>query len=177
MFNSSNIYQMFFKNGVLVTDYEILIGGTTLSANFKKGAIIITPINQKSLTSFDYNFKELVKIDDDNYNIKGSELLELTYQVDIYKINDENYIGIQAEEEVIKIRKWLKSFEVSEYLKTLNNTQILPNYSQVRQTSEYINNNLVNRASFDFKIITINEQLEQVETFNKITLDNVLILN
>lgn len=178
MFSSSNIYKLFKPENEpdLITAYEVIIGGTALTANFHKGVILVNVLNSKAITS-QYNDLQGLEYnaDSDTYSIKQSSYIENTYQIDIYKINDKNAQVIQAEVEAYKVREWLKSYEVSEYLATLK-ADILPIYDNIRFSSELLNKELVNRASFEMKIISRVEISEITQVADKAKIENLIIL-
>lgn len=177
MFSSSYIYKLFKpeSNPNLITSYEVVIGGTILPAKLKSGVILVTPLFSKSVTS-QYNDLQSLKYDDetDTYSINQSSYIENTYQLDIYKINDKNAQMIQAEVEAYKLREWLKSYEVSEYLAKLK-ADILPIYDNIRFSSELLNKELVNRASFEMKIISRVEISETTQVADKAKIENINI--
>lgn len=177
MFSSSYIYGLFKpeSNQDLITSYEVVIGGTILPAKLKSGVILVTPLFSKAVTS-QYNDLQSLKYDDesDTYSIKQSSYIENTYQLDIYKINDKNAQVIQAEIEAYKLREWLKSYEVSEYLAKLK-ADILPIYDNIRFSSELLNKELVNRASFEMKIISRVEISETTQVADKAKIENINI--
>lgn len=173
MFSTENLYKMFKpdSNPTLITNYDIYIGGTTLPIDYSKGAIMIYNLNAIDVTS---QFKDMLKPTDSKE--KGRSIVQISYQVDIYKKNAKNLKYIEVEREAIKIKEWLKSFEIQEYLETLE-SEILPCYSQIRfMLNEEINKDFINRASFDFSILTINEIREQVTIIENIVFDKTIIL-
>lgn len=177
MFSSSHIYGLFKPEQTpdLITSYEVVIGGTILPAKLKKGVILVTPLFSKAITS-QYNDLQSLEYnaESDTYSINQSSYIENTYQVDLYKINDKNALVIQAEIEAYKLREWLKSYGVSEYLANLEAT-ILPIYDNIRLSSELLNKELVNRASFEMKIISIVEISEITEVADKAKIENINI--
>lgn len=177
MFSSSRIYGLFKPEQIpdLITSYEVVIGGTILPAKLKKGVILVTPLFSKVITSQYNDLQSLeYKAESDTYSIKQSSYIENTYQVDLYKINDKNAQVIQVEIEAYKVREWLKSYEVSEYLANLEAT-ILPIYDNIRFSSELLNKELVNRASFEMKIISIVEISEITEVADKAKIENITL--
>lgn len=178
MFSSSNIYKLFKpeQEPNLITDYEVIIGGTALTANFHKGVILINVLSSKAVTS---QYNDITKLNHDDetdiYSIKQSSYIETKYQIDIYKINGKNVLEIEAEVEAFKIREWLKSYAISEYLESLN-ASILPFYGEIRFSSEFLNKDLVNRASFDISIISKIEIKEPTAVANKaLIIDNHIL--
>ena len=176
MFSSENLYNLFkpLNNENLITEYEVIIGGTLLTANLDKGALIVNLINSQNITSQFKDFKNLIVEDDKGY-IKEYSYLQNTYQVDLYKVNSLEVSYIEVEREAIKIREWLKSFETIEYLQGLE-SGILPCYSQIGYSAELINKKFVNRAFFDFQIITRTEIKEAVGLVERAFIENTLIL-
>ena len=178
MFSTSYIYKLFKpeQNPNLITSYEVVIGGTILPAKLKTGVILVTPLFSKAVTS-QYNDLQSLEhnIETDTYSIKQSSYIENTYQIDIYKINDKNAQVIQAEVEAYKLREWLKSYEVSEYLEALE-ADILPIYDNIRFSSELLNKELVNRASFEMKIISRVEISENTQVADKAKIKDIDIL-
>ena len=89
MFSSENLYNLFkpLNNENLITEYEVIIGGTLLTANLDKGALIVNLINSQNITSQFKDFKNLIVEDDKGY-IKEYSYLQNTYQVDLYKESD-----------------------------------------------------------------------------------------
>lgn len=173
MFDSSKIYKMLKpdSNPDLITTLPVFIGGTTAVPDLINGAIIVHLINNKPITS---QYKNMQDINLDKE--KGSSKVELTYQLDVYKQNGKNIKYIEVEKEVIKIQEWLKSFEVQEYLQTLD-AEILPNYSLIRHIPNVEHNStFTNRASFDFVIISNNSIFENVTIIDKIVFDKTIIL-
>ena len=173
MFDSSKIYKMLKpdSNPDLITSLPVFIGGTTAVPDLINGAIIVHLINNKPVTS---QYKNIQDINLDNE--KGSSKVELTFQLDVYKQNAKNVKYIEVEREIIKIQEWLKSFEVQEYLESLD-AEILPNYSLVRHIPNVEHNStFTNRASFDFVIISNNSIFEKVTIIDKIVFDKTIIL-
>lgn len=173
MFDSSKIYKMLKpdSNPDLITSLPVFIGGTTAVPDLINGAIIVHLINNKPITS---QYKNMQDINLDKE--KGSSKVELTFQLDVYKQNGKNVKYIEVEREIINIQEWLKSFEVQEYLETLD-AEILPNYSLVRHIPNVEHNStFTNRASFDFVIISNNSIFEKVTIIDKIVFDKTIIL-
>ena len=178
MFNTSLIYRLFkpLENENLITTYEVIVGGTNLPANLEKGAIIINPISSSVLGSQFKDLQNLEYFEEKGYAlIKEYSLIKNTYQVDVYKVNASNLNYIEAEAEALKLREWLKSLEVIEYLKE-NKAEILPCYSNIAFTNELYNNKFTNRASFDFEIANIVKINEITKVANKIILEKNIIL-
>lgn len=174
MFNSENIYNMFkpTSNPNLITSYDVYVGGTMLPTNYSKGAIIIYTLNSSDQTS---QYKNMFDISVQSKET-GRSKIGITYQVDVYKKNAKNLTYIEVEKEAIKIKEWLKSFQVQEYLESLN-SEILTPYSTLRyMPNEEINKEFINRVSFDFTIITTSEISESVTIIDKVIFDKTIIL-
>lgn len=181
MFSTEHLYNLFkpHDNSSLITEYEVVIGGTNLTANLDKGAIVLTPLFSNVMGS---QFKDLKNIVTnlnepvENGFIREYSLIKHTYQVDIYKVNSPNVFYIEAEREALKIREWLKSYEVMEYLAELN-CEVLPCYSTINFTSELYNKKFTNRAFFDFEIISLIEIQEETKIADKAKIENILTLD
>lgn len=178
MFSSANLYNLFKPKDKedLITSYDVVVGGTLLTANLDKGCIVLNLINSENVTSQYKDFKNLFVNDDKSEAyIKEYSYIKSAYQCDIYKVNSPNATCIEAELEALKIREWLKSFETIEYLQGLNAT-ILPCYSNINYTSELLNKKFVNRAFFDFQIISIVEIKEGVGLIERAFIEKSLII-
>lgn len=180
MFSTENLYNLLKpkSNPTLITRFEVIIGGTDLTANLDKGAIIITPISSIPITSQDKRFKPLILVDDEGTQrgfIKEVSIIENTYQIDFYKVNAPNTPYIEAEKEALKLREWLNSFECIEYLESLNSA-MLPAYGGISYSSELLNKKFVNRAFFEFKILTTSEIKEEVGLIERAFIEKTLIL-
>lgn len=173
MFDSSKIYKMLKpdSNPNLITTYPVIIGGTTAVPDLANGVIIVYPLSPKPVTS---QSKDMVNLIDSKE--VGSSKIETTYQIDIFKQNAKNINYIEIEKEALKIQEWLKSFEIEEYLASLQ-SEILPNYSTIRfdMNLEY-NHIFLNKASFDFSIISNNSISESVNIIEDIVFDKTIIL-
>lgn len=175
MFDSSKIYKMIKpdSNPDLITSLPLIIGGTTAVPDLISGAVIIHPINNMPVTSQYKNMKDVDPLISDE---KGSSKIELTYQIDIYKQNANNIKYIEVEREAINIQEWLKSFEVQEYLESLD-AEILPNYTPIKLFMNVEHNkHFINRASFDFAILTNSSIFEKINIIENIVFDKTIIL-
>lgn len=180
LFSSSNLYDLLKpeSNPELITNYEVVIGGTALPANMEKGVIIIHPLSSRPVSSQFKDFNTILEptAEDEPYKIPEMSALQLDYQCDIYKINDLNALEIQAEVEAHKIREWLCGMESTEYLAGLK-AQILPIYSQLRFSSELLpTQQFANRVSFDFSILSTKIIQEWVNVVDKAIIKKTLIL-
>lgn len=175
MFDSSKLYKMFKpdSNPDLITTYQVAIMGTNYTPNLAIGVITIQTKNVRSATSQN---KDLLNPDELNSTEKGTSKIEITYQVDIYKKNPDNVNYIEVEREAIKVKEWLKSFEIQEYLQALE-SEILTNYSNIRLfPNEEINKQFINRAGFDFTIVTNSQISESIDIIENIVLDETIII-
>ena len=175
MFDSSKLYKVLKPDSKpdLITTLPVFIGGTSAVPDLIKGAVIVYPLTPKPATSQkkDMYFDTLLEKE------KGESLYELTYQLDIYKQNTKNLNYIEVEKIAMTIQEWLKSFQVQEYLQTLD-SQIYANYKPIRliMNEALANNQFTNRASFDFTIVTNNQIFEKVDIIEDIVFDKTLIL-
>lgn len=172
MFSEAIIYEALRPH----TDFDIVIGGAGLSANFDKGCIIVNPLNSVPITRSDRNFKDLTITPEGSGYITQSSLIKITYQLDIYKVNPSNIQFIHAYTEAQRIQEVLKSMDVSEIFKA-NNAEILPTFGVINYLTEFNEQKrLVNRAFFDFAVIYQVDITQEVKTFDKILIDNNTII-
>lgn len=174
MFDSSKLYKLLKpdSNPDLITTLPVVIGGTSAVPDLIKGAVIVHLINATPTTS---QYKNMY-FDTELQKESGSSLYDITYQIDIYKQNEPNLRYIEVEREATKIQEWLKSFEVEEYLRSLD-SEILANYKPVKTTMNVEHNNqFTNRAMFDFTIVSKNQILENIDIIEDIVFDKNLIL-
>lgn len=173
MFKMADIYNMLKPkdNENSITALPVVFGGTSYAVDFVKGVCVVSLINSEACTSQTKHFSKKVD-DDDKITLKNVSILQWNFQIDIYKKNDDDVSEIQAYEEAIKIREWLKTLQVSEYLKGLN-AEIFANYGIINFVSELVDNKLINRAFFEFSIVGEYEISERDEWFDKINIDKI----
>lgn len=154
------------------TNYDIIIGGTDYKADFVKGIAIASLINSQILTS---QSKEWLPIENSELaNIRESSLIQWNFQLDFYKRNDDNVEMIQAFNEAIQVREFLKGLDCQDYLKALG-SEILPNYSVIQFTTEAVDNKIINRAFFEFSIVSRFEILESDSKIENVTISNKIL--
>lgn len=169
MIKNTDLYDLFkpFDNPDKITKFDFVIGATNIPINVEKGTIICDLINSQALASAVKDFKSLIK-QNNTIKIKEYQKFQLNYQLDFYKINQENVNFIEAHQEAIKIKQYLASYEVKDYLDKLN-LQILPNYSNINFSSEMYLKKFTARAFFDFSILcelNFYEDVLLIEDFN-----------
>lgn len=176
MFNSEHLYHLFKpkENPNLITSYNVVIGGGGIAADFNKGVIVLNALNSRAVSSNIRKFNQLpenefVENKEHFSKVREYSFVETMYQVDIYKKNAQNILFLECEKEALKLKQWLNSYEVAEYLYMLD-TEILPAYSVTQFSNEMIENKLVQRATFDFAIITRVEIMENVGVVDKATI-------
>lgn len=180
MFNTEHLYNLLKpkSNLNLITDYDVIIGGTTLPADLDKGCIIINVVSSIPVTSQNKDLKniEIETVETVEMGvITESSTTEVTYQLDFYKVNGANLQYIEVEREALKVREYLKGYETLEYLEALQSS-ILPCYSQIVFSSELYNKKLTNRATFDFKILTLCEIKEYSKIAKSAVIENIKIM-
>ena len=154
------------------TNYDIIIGGTDYKADFVKGIAIASLINSQILTS---QSKEWLPIENSELaNIRESSLIQWNFQLDFYKRNDDNVEMIQAFNEAIQVREFLKGLDCQDYLKALD-SEILPNYSIIQFTTEAVDNKIINRAFFEFSIVSRFSVLESDSKIENVTISNKIL--
>ena len=170
MFNTTFLHEIIAKK----TPYDVIIGGSYLPADFDKGCVIITLINSQVLTQ---SYKDFSKIttQDDTHTIQSSTLVQNNYQLDLYRSNPRNFEYLDIEVQAQRLREYLKSYDVADYMENIG-AEILPTISQITFLTDFNEQKkLINRAFFEVSIIfdVINKQ--DVNIFDKITLENTLI--
>ena len=173
MFSLKDCYDLFKAEGHSITDYELILGGFKYAPNLNKGAIIISLINSEILTSQSKEWLSNAN-DSDLALVKESSFIQLNFQLDCYKANDDNVDKIQAFHECFKLQEWLKGLYVSDYLRGLD-SEILPNYSVIQFTTEAVDNKLINRAFFEFSIVTKHEISEFDNVIDSIAIETKLL--
>lgn len=170
-FNSKFLYNILKPKSdpELITQYKVFIGGTVQVADYFNGAIIISLLNSKPLTSSSKFW------DGENKIFVEKSLIQRNYQIDIYKKNSQNVQVMEVEVEAEKIREWLKSFTVMEYLQSIGGSGILPNYKPINYTFEQINEEFINRAFFDFSITTFETIYESTPWAHDAQIKNILL--
>lgn len=136
----------------LITKFDFVLGGLKYSPNFVRGVCIASLINSEVCASQVKHFSN--KPDEKGLiEITETSIIQYNFQIDIYKENSRNAKEIEAYSEALRVRELLKSWQVDEYLK-VKNAEILPNYSIIQTSGELVENKLINRAFFDFSIIS-----------------------
>lgn len=168
MFELSHLYHLFKpeNNENQITSLDFVMGGTQYAPDFVKGVVLCNVVSSEVETS---NTKTLHKIDDENLQIKEASFVRYTLQLDIYKQNGKNSLEIEAFSEALRLREWLHSYYVEDYL-SKKNAEILQNFSIIQTTSELIENKLINRAFFDFAIVSKVEIIENDKSLKNIVL-------
>ena len=167
----NKINNALFKIFSQVIDYEIIISGTELPINTKKGALLLTLLNARPLTTSAKDFNNLIENENDDVFIESKSLYTSSYQLDLYKENPRNLDYIEVNQKAYELQEYLRSYDVAEILKEAN-AEILPNFSSIRFLTDYNENKkLVNRASFDFEIIFTQINLEKIDKFGKININ------
>lgn len=168
MFELSHLYHLFKPESDenQITSLDFVMGGTQYTPNFVKGVVLCSIVSSDVETN---NTKTLKKIDDENLQIKEASYVRYTLQLDIYKQNSKNSLEIEAFSEALRLREWLHSYYVEDYLNK-KNAEILQNFSIIQTTSELIENKLINRAFFDFAIVSKVEIIENDKSLKNIVL-------
>lgn len=176
MFEMKQLFRMFkpIDNENQITAFDFMIGGTNFAPNFVRGVIICTILNSEICTSQTKKYEGLDS-DKDMLKIVDSSLIQHNFQLDFYKRNAENATEIETYSEALRVREWLKSYQVQDYLSKFN-AEILPNYAIIQNTSELIENKQINRSFFEFSVISKIEIAEFDKYVDKIKIDKTLIL-
>lgn len=173
MFSLKDCYDLFKAEGHSITDYELVLGGFKYAPNLNKGVVIISLVNSEILTSQSKEWQSNLN-DSDTALVNESSVIQLNFQLDCYKANDDNVDIIQAFHECFKLQEWLKGLYVYDYLRGLN-SEILPNYSVIQFTTEAVDNKVINRAFFEFSIVTKNKISEVDNVIDSVAIESKLI--
>lgn len=173
MFSLKDCYDLFKADGHSITDYELILGGFKYAPNLNKGVVIISLVNSEILTSQSKVWQSNPN-DSDTALVSESSVIQLNFQLDCYKANDDNVDIIQAFHECFKLQEWLKGLYVYDYLRGLN-SEILPNYSVIQFTTEAVDNKVINRAFFEFSIVTKNKISEVDNVIDSVAIESKLI--
>lgn len=171
MFNTALLYEIVSKQ----TPYDVIIGGSDLPANFDKGCVIITLINSQVLTQ---SYKDFSKIttQGDTHTIQSITRVQNNYQFDLYRCNPRNLDYIDVEIQAQSLREYLKSYDVADYMQAIQ-AEILPTISQISFLTDFNDQKkLVNRAFFEVSIIFDVINMQDVNIFDKIALENKLLI-
>lgn len=170
MFNTTLLHEIIAKK----THYDVIIGGSTLPADFEKGCVIINLINSTPLTQ---SFKDFSSIQtkDDTSTIKSTNLVRNNYQLDLYRSNPRNLEYLDIEVQAQRLREYLNSYDVADYMEKIG-ADILPVTSQITFLSEFNEQKkLINRAFFEIAVVFTIQGEQNTNIFDKIALENKLI--
>lgn len=172
MFNTSLICEAI--KGFL--DYDVIVGGGGLPADFDKGCVIVTLINSKTLTQSYKDFSK-IEINQDKTlgNIQSKTLIQNTYQIDLYRQNPINLPYIDVEIQAQNLREYFKSYYSQEYFSKLN-ASILPTLSDINFLTDFTEQKkIINRAFFTLDVVFEINQTQSVDILDKIAINNLII--
>lgn len=153
MFNLLDLYSMLkpADNPNIYTSYPVIIGATNSVASLDNGVWIINLVGSSPLTKSE----AVLSKEGDQYFETQRSIISTSYQIDFYKMFDNaNDTLFVVQEEAYKMREWLNSIEIANYLQALN-AEILPTISTINFTSELSDTkSMLSRASFDFEIVS-----------------------
>lgn len=163
MLNATILYNLLKP----ISNYEIIIGGTTLPINFYKGVVVITYLDSMNLSNSYKDFQNPINVNGEFY-INETTITRNNYQVDVYKINKFNITEIESHKEALKIKEYLKSYQAMEYMKK-HNAEIIPCYDNIKFSHETNGKgDIVDRAFFTMSIITLETIKEKINAIEKI---------
>lgn len=170
MFEIKDVYNIFkpIDNPMLITPYDVVFSGIQYAPSYQKGVILLSLISSEVLSSQNRTFNS----DSEGLSVKQESSILHNFQCDVYKENDVNVKEIQSYSEAIKLREWLKSLYTFEFLKG-KKAEIYANYATIIQTSEMLDNVLINRAMFEFSIVAKYAIIENEKDYiTKISFNN-----
>lgn len=175
MFKITDLYNLFkpLNNENKITNYPLIFGGTQATINTITGGFILTQISSQPIGS---QVNQIIKNDDGSYSNIQKSLTKNVLQLDFYKQYFEDDGTFVAVNESKKMMEYLKSYETLEYLKKID-CEMLPNYSSIQFLSEYTEQkSLVNRASFDFSIISYDNIILDIIPLGKVKFEKEIII-
>lgn len=168
MFNTTLLYEIVKKG----TPYDVIIGGGDLPANFDNGSVIITLLNSQTITQ---SHKDFETIKQEDSTIQAYSVIQNNYQFDLYRANPKNHLYLDVEIEAQKLREYLKSYDVQEYLKA-KEAEVLPTISQINFLNDFNEQKkLINRAFFEVSVCFKVYFTQEINIFDKIQITNNIL--
>lgn len=166
MLTIDKLYHLFkpLDNENAITAYPLIIGGGGGTLDLIKGGWIISPLRTKPLNEGIY---DKLKLTDNGAEKTLKRLIQTDYQIDFFisPINKEKSTDLFNE--VWRIFTYLKSINAILYLREFE-AEILPINGNIQYFSEFgENKHLVNRAMFEFSIISKAEYTQDFKVFDK----------
>lgn len=156
MIDLLQLYKMLkpLDNPSLYTQYPLIIGATGTIKNFDNGLWIINLLSSQVDTKKNIILEKI----EDRYVETQRSIIETMYQLDFYKsFDNKNDTEFVVQNEAIRMREWLNSYEVAQYLKALGG-EILPAIGGINFSFELSDTkSMLSRASFDFSVVSWQE--------------------
>lgn len=147
-----------------ITEYPLIIGGGGGALDLIQGGWIISPLRTKPLNEGVYDD---LQINDSEATKTLKRLIQTDYQIDFFIAPLNKDKSVDFFNEVWRIFTFLKSHNAILYLRDLD-AEILPINGNIQYFSEFgENKHLVNRAMFEFSIISKTEYLQDFKVFDK----------
>lgn len=139
------------ENEERYTKYPLILGGTDTNASLEAGAWVLNALNSKAETKPDL---QAIQQGEALFWVQ-SRIITTNYQLDFYKaFNNVVDLDFIVQNEATQMQGWLNSLFIAEDLQKIDG-EILPTQGAINYTSELGANKVVlNRASFDFAIIS-----------------------
>lgn len=160
------LYHLFkpLDNENAITAYPLIIGGGGGTLDLIKGGWIISPLRTKPLNEGIY---DKLKLTDNGAEKTLKRLIQTDYQIDFFisPLNKEKSTDLFNE--AWRIFTFLKSINAILYLREFE-AEILPINGNIQYFSEFgENKHLINRAMFEFSIISKAEYTQDFKVFDK----------
>lgn len=154
------------------TEYPLILGGSDTTISLEKGAWVLNPLNSKAETK---PFLFVMQEEDQAIECQR-RVISTNYQLDFYKSFDNGVDHeLVTQKEAVSMQAWLNSQEVGLALLNIDG-EILPVQDSITYTSELgLNKVVLNRASFDFTILSYELIGVDVELLEKINLQGGFI--
>lgn len=161
------------SNPNLYTPYPLIIGATGTIKDFNKGVWIINLLSSEMLTKKNIILEKI----DEKYVETQRSIIETSYQLDFYKsFDNKTDTEFVVQNEAVRMREWLNSFEVAQYLKEIGG-EMLPAIGSINFTFELSDTkSMLSRASFDFSIVSWQEVKNEAKVAENATINKGVAL-
>ena len=168
MLTIDKLYHLFkpLNNENAITAYPLIIGGGGGTLDLIKGGWIISPLRTKPLNEGIYDSLAINSVDE-TASKTLKRLIQTDYQIDFFisPLNKEKSTDLFNE--AWRIFTYLKSHNAILYLREFE-AEILPINGNIQYFSDFgENKHLVNRAMFEFSIISKAEYTQDFKVFDK----------
>lgn len=154
------------ENPEAYTKYPLILGGSDTTISLERGAWVLNVLNSKAITKPDIF---MIRQGEGFFEYQR-RIITTDYQIDFYKAFD-NAVDFEfiPQNEAVKMQGWLNSPIIGSALFAID-AEIKPVQGSINYTTELsLNKAVLNRASFDFSIISyekvgwVSDRLEKIK--------------